>query len=144
VIERLEIKLRRSVLPLLHFKVRLVVAADRRRRVRHIGNRALHGVDIGFEGRQFLAGRGALVAEFAPLGLQRFALFRSFRLADELRRFVGLTVQLVDLLLHLPTLHFQLDEAIDVGFGVAAGAVLFDECGVFYDEFAVEHDSFSA
>ena len=34
---------------------------------------------------------------------------------------------------------FQLDEAVDVDFHAAVGAVLRDEFGVFDDEFAIEH-----
>ncbi len=83
---------------------------------------------------------GDLLADAAAFLLERFALFGR-GLADRAGRFVRLAIGLVDLRLQRSPLRLKLHELVDVGSGVAVLAVLFDECGVFDDEFAVEHGS---
>ena len=63
----------------------------------------------------------------------------SLALPIDLGDLVGLAVQLLDLVQLLPPSRFELDEPIDVALDAAVRAVLFDEVGVFDDEFAVEH-----
>ncbi len=141
VVQRLEIELRQRRLAAKQLQVRLVVHADRRVGVRHVGNLPVDRVQLGGHLRRvpLCSGLG-LLAKLPALFLAGLAFGRVLGLADRLGDLVRLAIELLDLdLAGALRSRFELDKAVHVNLDAAVDAVLFHQFGVFDDESAVEH-----
>ncbi len=73
--------------------------------------------------------------------LELVSLLWRCRFADQLARFIGLTIELLRLLQSGPTLLFEFDHAIDVGMRSTTGAVFLNGGDILQNVFSIEHGS---
>ena len=137
VVERLEVELGYCRLAAKQFEVRLVVHADGRVGVREVRNHPMQAVQFGGQRIELNLGVLLLLAKRLPLLFPLIAFGLILGFADGFRDLVRLAVQLLGLGQFRLAALIEFDESADIDPDAPVHAVLFNEFGVFDNEFTV-------